>query len=132
MSPRVAALDAIERKGIYIQFYDPDGSRYGMPTYPYRCAPDGLLTKRQLRASGLRPAGQHIVAQILWKHKGRRRVAYLYRADLAKPKRQATPAQLTAIQAALRARRTCPTCGSEKDYCIPLSLGECNDCTERR
>ena len=132
MSPRVAALDAIERKGIYIQFYDPDGSRYGMPTYPYRCAPDGLLTKRQLRASGLRPAGQHIVAQILWKHKGRRRVAYLYRADLAKPKRQATRAQLTAIQAALRARRTCPTCGSEKDYCIPLSLGECNDCTERR
>ena len=131
MSPRVAALDAIERKGIYIEFYDPDGSRYGMPTYPYRCAPDGLLTKRQLRASGLRPAGQHIVAQILWKHKGRRRVAYLYRADLAKPKRQATPAQLTAIQAALRARRTCPTCGSEKDYCIPLSLGECNDCTER-
>ena len=132
MSTRIAALDAIERKGIYIQFYDPDGSRYGMPTYPYRCAPDGLLTKRQLRASGLRPAGQHIVAQILWKHKGRRRVAYLYRADLAKPKRQATPAQLTAIQAALRARRTCPICGSEKDYCIPLSLGECNDCTERR
>jgi hypothetical protein len=132
MSSRVAALDAIKCKGIYIEFYDPDGSRYGMPTYPYRCAPDGLLTKRQLRASGLRPAGQRIAAQILWKHKGRRRVAYLYRADLAKPKRQATPAQLTAIQAALRARRICATCGNEKDYCIPLSLGECNDCAERR
>ena len=125
-------LDAISRKGTYIEFYDPDGSKYGMPTYPYRWAPKGLLTRRQLRANGLCPGGQGISAQIIWKHKGKRRVAYLYRADLAKPKRQATPAQLTAIQAALRARRTCPACGNEKDYYIPLSLGECNDCAERR
>jgi hypothetical protein len=128
----VAALDAITRKGTYIEFYDPDGSKYGIPTYPYKWAPKGLLTRRQLCASGLRPGGQGITAQILWKHSGKRRVAYLYRADLAKPKRQATPAQLTAIEAALRARRTCPTCGNEKDYCIPLSRGECNDCDERR
>jgi hypothetical protein len=127
----VPALEAIGRKGIHVDFYDPDGSRFGLPTYPYRWAPDGLLTRRQLRARGLRPAGQRIAAQILWKHHGKRRVAYLYRADLAKPKRAATPAQLLAIQAALRARRTCPTCGHEKDYCIPLSRGECNDCTGR-
>jgi hypothetical protein len=128
----VAALDAlITSKRIHIDFYDPDGSRYGMPTYPYRCAPKGLLTRRQLRACGLRPGGQAVAAQIIWKHRGKRRVAYLYRADLAKPKRTATPAQLTAIQAALRARRTCPTCGNEKPYCISLSRGECNDCTER-
>ena len=110
MSPaHVPALDAISGKGIRIDFYDPDGTRYGLPTYPYRWAPDGLLTRRQLRARGLRPAGQPVAAQILWKHKGRRRVAYLYRADQAKPKRTATTAQLQAIQAALRARRTCPT-----------------------
>ena len=41
----------------YIEFYDPDGSRYGLPTYPYRWAPKGLLTRRQLRANGLRPGG---------------------------------------------------------------------------
>jgi hypothetical protein len=116
---------------MYLDFYDPDGTRYGLPTYPYRWAPRGLLTIRQLRARGLRPGGQQPAAQILWNHHGRRRVAYLYHQNLALPKRQATPAQLIAIAAALRARRTCATCGTEKDYCIPLSRGECNDCTAR-
>ena len=55
-------------------------------------------------------------------------MAYLYRADLALPKRQATPAQLTALSRALTARRTCLTCGTEKTYCMPRSTGECNDC----
>ena len=54
--------------------------------------------------------------------------AYLYRIDLALPKRHATPAQLVAIGKALTARRTCPTCRIEKDYYIPRSAGECNDC----
>ena len=99
---------------------------------PYRWAPTGLATRRQLRARGLRPGGQPITAQIIWKHKGKRRVAYLYRTDLAKAKRTATAAQLAAIQSALRARRTCRTCGHEHDYYIPRSRGECNDCTERQ
>jgi|SRR5208282_3072985 len=129
MSSRVAYLDRlISRRGTFIDFYDPDGERYGLPTYPYHYAPDGLLTMRQLRARGLRPGGQDIAAQILWRHRRHRRVAYLYREDRSKPKRQATPAQLVAIGKALRARRTCPTCGIEKDYCIPRSRGECNDC----
>jgi hypothetical protein len=129
---RVPALDAISRRtSIHVAFYDPDGSIYGLPTYPYRWAPEDLLTRRQLRARSLRPGGQHITAQIIWKHKGKRRVAYLYRTDLARPKRTATAAQLQAIQAALRARRTCRTCGYERDYYIPRSRGECNDCTER-
>ncbi len=129
VSLRVAQLDRlIARTGMFLQFYDPDGTRFGMPTYPWRCAPDGLLTRRQLRARHLRPAGQPITAQILWNHHGKRRVAYLYRADLAEPKRPATPAQMAAVHAALRARRTCPTCGTEKDYYIPRSHGECNDC----
>ena len=58
-------------------------------------------------------------------------MAYLYRADLALPKRQASPAQLGAVAKALAARRTCPTCGTEKPYCIPRSLGECPDCTDK-
>jgi hypothetical protein len=70
-----------------------------------------------------------VTAQILWKHNGRRRLAYLYRADLALPKRHATPAQLVAIGKALAARRTCAFCGIEKPYCMPRSTGQCNDCT---
>ena len=124
---QVNELETLMRRGWFIQFYDPHGTRHGMPTYPYRWAPAGLLTTRQLRARGLRPGGQDIAAQILWRRG--KRVAYLYREDLAKPKRQATPAQLAAIGRALRARRTCPSCGTEKPYCIPRSKGECNDCT---
>jgi hypothetical protein len=129
MTSRVPALDALGIKGIYVRFYDPDGSKFGIPTYPYHWAPKGLLTRRQLCARGLRPGGQDIVAQIIWKRKGRKRVAYLYDSTKAKPKREATPAQITAIQAALRARRICRTCGKEKEYYIPLSRGECNDCS---
>jgi hypothetical protein len=129
MTGRVAELDALAGRGMFITFYDPDGSRYGLPTYPYHWAPAGLLTLRQLRAKGLRPGGQDITAQILWRHRRQRRVAYLYREALAMPKRQASPAQLAAIAKALAARRTCPSCGAEKPYYIPRSRGECLDCT---
>jgi len=126
MTTRIPALDTLQARGLQVVSYDPDGTRYGLPTYPWRWAPAGLLTRRQLRAKGLRPGGQHITAQILWRRG--KRVAYLYREDLALPKRQATPAQLAAIAAALNARRTCPTCRAEKPYYIPRSLGECLDC----
>lgn len=128
MTTRVPYLDNLRGKGIFATYYDPEGHRFGLPTYPYHWAPADLLTARQLRAKGLRPGGQDIAAQILWRHRRQRRVAYLYREDQSKPKRHATPAQLAAIAKALQARRTCPTCGTEKDYCIPRSLGECNDC----
>jgi hypothetical protein len=131
MTARSPYLDSLRSRGIFAAYYDPDGQRYGLPTYPYHWAPAGLLTLRQLRAKGLRPGGQHVAAQILWQHRRQRRVAYLYREDQSKPKRQATTAQLAAIGKALQARRTCPTCGIEKDYCIPRSQGECNDCTRR-
>lgn len=120
--------DELRSRGVFAEYYDPEGQRYGLPTYPYHWAPKGLLTTRQLRAKGLRPGGQDIAAQILWHHRSQRRVAYLYREDKSKPKREATPAQLTAIGKALQARRTCPTCRREQDYCIPRSLGECNHC----
>jgi CRISPR/Cas system-associated endonuclease Cas1 len=128
---RVPYLDQLIDRGLFILFYDPEGNRYGRPTYPYHWAPPGLLTIRQLRARNLRPGGQDIAAQILWRHRRQRRVAYLYREDQAKPKRTATTAQLAAIAKALRARRTCPICGTEKPYCIPRSKGECNDCAAR-
>jgi hypothetical protein len=109
-----------------MNFYDPTGARYGLPTYPFKFAPEGLATRRQLRVRDLRPGGQDPAAQILWRRG--KRVAYLYRLDLAVPKRTATPAQRAAIGKALTARRTCPTCQQVKDYYIPRRSGECLDC----
>lgn len=122
--------DLVSVKGFYIKFYDPAGRRYGFPTFPFHGVPDGLATRRQLRAAGLCPGRQPVVAQILWTHKKTTRVAYLYRIDLAKPKRNPTAAQLAAIGKALAARRTCGTCRKTKNYYIPRSLGECLDCAE--
>jgi hypothetical protein len=65
-SRRIPTLDGARARGIYVQFYDPDGRRYGLPTYPYHWAPRHLYTVRQLREHGLRPGGQSPAAQILW------------------------------------------------------------------
>ncbi|MER7893568.1 RRQRL motif-containing zinc-binding protein [Micromonospora sp. NPDC094482] len=128
---RSVDLDTLtDRTGIRVEFYDPAGTRYGFPTFPYHSAPGGLATRRQLRAAGLRPGGHDPVAQILWRHRRQRRIAYLYRLDLAAPKRTATPAQRAAIAKALRARRTCRVCGEVKPYYIPRRYGECLDCHE--
>jgi hypothetical protein len=114
--------------GLAVEFYDPTGSKFGFPTYPYRGAPDGYATVRQLRAAGLRPGGQPVAAQILWRHATGRRTAYLYPLAGALPKRTATPAQWAAIRKALLARRTCRSCGHIRDYYIPRRYGECLDC----
>jgi hypothetical protein len=122
-------LDALgARTGIRVEFYDPQGTRYGFPTFPYRYAPDGLATRRQLRAEGLRPNGYDPVAQLLWRHRRQVRVAHLYRRDLAAPKRHATPAQFAVIAKMLLARRTCRHCGQLRDYYIPRSTGACLTC----
>ncbi len=113
-------------------YWDPEGDQHGgLPTYWWHGAPAGYATRRQLRARGLRPGGQPVAAQILWRGVGGTRAAYLYRLDLARPKRTATAAQLVAVRAALRARRTCPTCGQVRPYYIPRSFGECLTCHER-
>ena len=128
-------LDRLKQtRNITPEFYDPDGTKYGMPTFPYHMAPKGMATRRQLRDKGLCPGGHEPEAQILWPHRGKRRVAYLYDLDKAKPKRVPTQAQLHAVANALRARMTCPSCPEEtalKEYCIPKSLGECWECHER-
>ncbi|WP_281179625.1 RRQRL motif-containing zinc-binding protein, partial [Micromonospora rosaria] len=72
-------------------FHDPDGTKFGIPTFWWQGAPSGYATRRQLRAAGLRPGGQPIAAQVMWRGVGGNRVAYLYRVDLARPKRTATP-----------------------------------------
>ncbi|MEU2578762.1 RRQRL motif-containing zinc-binding protein [Streptomyces anulatus] len=120
-----------------MKFYDPTGETYGVPTFPRRLAPEGLATRRQLRAKGLRPGGQDVAAQILWH--GRRdpitrtrpvRAAYLYRLDLALPVRPMTPGRARAVAAMMRARRTCPLCAVTYSYVIPTSLGCCPGCAD--
>ncbi|MGW3623200.1 RRQRL motif-containing zinc-binding protein [Streptomyces sp. NPDC000880] len=110
--------------------YDPTGARYGIPTYPWRLAPDGYATRTQLRARGLRPGGQPIAAQLMRanRHRGGVQVAYLYRLDRAKPVRPMTSRKWGALALAMLARRTCPSCRLDAGYCIPTSLGMCVTC----
>lgn len=111
--------------------FDPIGVRYGIPTFPWRLAPDGLATRRQLRKRGLRPGGQEPVAQVMWRScraRGGVRVAYLYVVALALPVRPMTPGRARALAAAMLARRTCPECGRDAGYVIPTSLGMCVPC----
>ncbi|MFD5815186.1 RRQRL motif-containing zinc-binding protein [Streptomyces sp. NPDC127038] len=109
--------------------FDPNGARYGLPTYPWRLAPDGFATRRQLRARGLRPGGQPIAAQVLRpRYRRGPLVAYLYRVDRAKPVRPMTPGRRAALAKAMLARRTCPQCRTDAGYVIPASLGTCVAC----
>ena len=112
-------------------YYDPEGKRYGIPTYPWRMAPDGLATRRQLAEQGLRPGGQPVTAQVMWRSPRRpsgAAVAYLYEIGAAKPKRTATQAQLAALGKALAARRRCPLCATDAGYVLARRLGTCNQC----
>lgn len=114
-------------------YFDPAGIRYGIPTYPWRMAPGGLATRRQLAGDGLRPGGQPVCAQVMWrsrKARGGAAVAYLFRVDLARPKRVPSAAQLAALAKALAARRTCPECGCDAGYVLPRSWNKCLPCTE--
>ncbi|MFD5665098.1 RRQRL motif-containing zinc-binding protein [Streptomyces anthocyanicus] len=100
-----------------------------VPVYRWRLAPDGLATRRQLRARGLRPGGQDVAAQV---ERPRRRrgplVAYLYSIEHAKPVRPMTPAKWAALAKANAARRTCPACRRDAGYVIPPTLGTCATC----
>ena len=109
------------------RYQDPDGTRYGIPAYGWRTAPDGLATRRQLREMGLCPGRQPIAGQVRWRGVRRRgtseRVAYLYRIDLARPKRTPTPAQLAAVARATAARRTCRKCQTDYGHRLPEAWG---------
>lgn len=134
--PAVAELTGRQ----HVEFNDPEAKRYPLATYPYHSAPKELATKRQLRKQGLSPRGE-IQAQIVWWHGGNRnrngrlgrirRTAYLYKIADGVPVRPMTPAMWHRHAAMMAARMTCPTCNNIKPYCIPRSLGECNDCHDR-
>ena len=100
-----------------------------LPVYRWRLAPDGLATRRQLRALGLRPGGQDVAAQV---ERPRRRrgplVAYLYSIEHAKPVRPMTPARWAALAKANAARRLCPECRRAAGYVLPPALGRCTPC----
>ncbi|WP_028810397.1 RRQRL motif-containing zinc-binding protein [Streptomyces flavidovirens] len=111
--------------------FDPTGATWGIPTYPWRYAPDGYATRRQLRALGLRPGGQPVAAQVMRRSRGRKSgalVGHLYRIDLAKPVRPMTSRKWGALALAMLARRTCPQCRTDAGYVIPTSLGTCVPC----
>lgn len=116
--------------GVYAKCFDPTGARHGLPTYPWRLAPHGLATRRQLRAQGLRPGGQPIAAQAMRinRRTGTPKVAYLYREDLALPVRPMTSRKWGALALAMLARQTCPVCGVIYSYCMSRSLGCCVLC----
>lgn len=113
------------------------GTCEGLPVLAWGWAPKELFaTARQLRAMGLRPGGHDPVACLHFGHhtSGRRSLehANLYLVERAVPKRTATPAQHVAIQAALRARRTCRNCGIEQTYypsTISRMCARCEDMT---
>lgn len=110
------------------RFWDPDGAKYGIPTYPLHLAPDGLATRRQLRARGLRPGGQEVAAQLMWRYPRGIAVAYLYRLDLAMPVRPMTPARWRAHEAMMRPRRICTACRKDVGYVVRTSTGLCEPC----
>ncbi|WP_033226899.1 RRQRL motif-containing zinc-binding protein [Streptomyces virginiae] len=100
-----------------------------VPVYRWRLAPDGLATRRQLRAAGLRPGGQDVTAQLERPRRSRGPlIAYLYRVDRALPVRPMTPAKAAALARANAARRTCPNCRTDAGYVISASLGMCTPC----
>ncbi|WP_432014965.1 RRQRL motif-containing zinc-binding protein [Streptomyces cucumeris] len=102
-----------------------------LPVYLWRLAPEGLATRRQLRAMDLRPGGQDVAAEL---QRPRRKrgplVAYLYRIDRALPVRPMTPARRAALAKANAAQRRCPACGIDRGYRIPRSLGLCPTCAD--
>ncbi|WP_323187118.1 RRQRL motif-containing zinc-binding protein [Streptomyces sp. NBC_00365] len=115
-----------------------DSSNPLVSAYDWGTAPEGLATRRQLRALGLRPAGQEpIVLRCrpcgYWPGRVCTRPTYLYRIDRAKPVRPMTLAQERALDRAMEARTRCPKCRRRYHHCLPLrTLGsylECHDGT---
>jgi hypothetical protein len=115
------------------EFVDPCGERHGIPTWPWRMAPPHLATLRQLAVVGLRPGGQQIAGQVMWRSRrynapGGVRFAYLYDTRLALPKRTPSDAQRAALAKALAARRRCPRCEVDVGYVLPRRYGACLNC----
>ncbi|MCI2423970.1 hypothetical protein MOQ72_41885 [Saccharopolyspora sp. K220] len=100
----------------------------GLPTFPFGLAPSGLATRRQLRAAGLCPGGQGIVAQIVWRRG--KAWAGLYEVAKARPKRIPSLAQRKALVTAMAARRCCVRCGRDAGHCLPRTTRTCWNCEQ--
>jgi predicted RNA-binding Zn-ribbon protein involved in translation (DUF1610 family) len=116
---------------------DPTGEWHnGLPTWPRKWGPkkSEMATKRQLRAMGLRPGGQPVVGQLVYRNKwtnNEEAFAWLYLVAKALPIRPMTPARTAALERAMAARMTCPKCGVRYDRCLPLrSIGSCWSCSD--
>ncbi|MDX2630299.1 hypothetical protein PV381_27755 [Streptomyces scabiei] len=110
-----------------VDLYAPTEPQATIPVYKRNQAPEGLATKRQLRAMGLRPGGQDVVAEVetLGPKNG-----FLYEIAKAKPVRPMTLAMEYALDKAMAARQTCPECGRRFYGCLRTSLGICLECHE--
>lgn len=115
---------------------DPDANP---PVYPWRGAPGHLATRAQLAAMGLRPGRQGVQGLLLWNSRrgGRprvdgRRFAALYDVGRARPRIVVSERRAASLEAALAARRTCPSCGIDRGYVPSARLGECNICADGR
>ncbi|WP_319754782.1 RRQRL motif-containing zinc-binding protein [Streptomyces sp. AK02-04a] len=105
----------------------PDPSNPLVSAYDWGTAPEGLATRRQLRALGLRPAGQEpIVLRCrpcgYWPGRVCTRPTYLYRIDRAKPVRPMTLAQERALDRAMEARTRCPKCWRRYHHCLKRAI----------
>ncbi|MFF0087825.1 RRQRL motif-containing zinc-binding protein [Streptomyces canus] len=80
----------------------------------------GFATRRQLRALGLSPGGQEPIAALTWR-RGLRK-AWFFRIELAVPKRVPTLAQEAALDRAMAARQTCPTCRIRYYACLKRAI----------
>jgi hypothetical protein len=101
------------------RFFDPEGKRYGLPTWPWQMAPAHLATRRQLSAAGLRPGGSAPAGQVMWMRHRKPAVAFLYDLGAAVPKREYGPGLARSVAAMLAARSTCRNCGTAYDFCLP-------------
>ncbi|MGW4121376.1 hypothetical protein [Nocardia sp. NPDC004711] len=83
------------------RFHDPEGKRYGIPTYPWRMAPAHLRTESQLAQEKRRPGGE-AHAQVLggMSRRGHKLQALLYDEAEAVPKRECSDAQLESLKIA--------------------------------
>ncbi|WP_459754463.1 RRQRL motif-containing zinc-binding protein [Streptomyces sennicomposti] len=105
--------------------YAPTEPPTTIPVYKRNQAPEGLATKRQLRAMGLSRRGLEVVAEV--ETRGPKN-GYLYEIAKAQPVRPMTLAQEYALDRAMAARQTCPKCGRRYYGCLKTSLGICLEC----
>ena len=131
LNRRIPTLDGAAPGASTSSSTTPTARRYGIPTYPYRWAPKYLLHRPPAPRPRPAPRRPAPIAQILWRP--RHCASPTSTAPTSPcPNGRPPPPSSPPSAKALAARRTCPTCGTEKPYCIPRSTGECNDCTARR